>query len=121
MPRTLLATQDIPFEGNAALTFNAADQANGMKFVADGRTALIVKNGSGATRTVTLTDVADTKGRRAPSSKTSISVAAGAERWIGPLPSEGWTQPTGNDQGTVLVDIDSATSVTIAVPRFNQQ
>lgn len=120
MARTTIPTQEIAFEANAAITYNAADQANGMKFVADGRTVLVVKNTSGSGRTITITDVPDSNGRLAPSAKKSISVATATERWIGPLPFEGWAQGSGADQGTVQVDVDNGTGVTIGCVRFNQ-
>jgi len=121
MARTTIPTQAIAYQSNAAITFNAADQPNGMKFTPDGQTVIIVKNGSGSTRTVTITDVPDSRGRRAPSAQTSISVAAGAERWIGPYPYDGWAQQSGADQGMVQLDVDSGTSVSIACVQLTRQ
>lgn len=121
MPRTTIATQDLAFEANATITQNATDQANGMRFKADGRTALIFNNTSGGARAVTLTDAPDEKGRLAPAAKKTVTLPTTGLRIVGPLPSGGWNQPSGDDAGFTQVDIDNATGVTVGCVRLNQQ
>lgn len=121
MPRTTIATQEVAFESNATITQNATDQANGMRFLANGRTVLVFNNTSGAARTVTLTDAPDQHGRLAPTAKKTISLPTTGLRWVGPLPGNGWNQPSGTDAGFTQVDIDNATGVTVGCVRFNQQ
>lgn len=121
MPRTTIATQEVAFESNATVTQNATDQANGMRFKADGRTVLLFNNTSGAARTVTLTDAPDEKGRLAPTAKKSIALPTTGLRLVGPLPSNGWNQASGEDVGFTQVDIDNATGVTVGCVRTNQQ
>lgn len=121
MPRTAIAVQEVAFQGNAAISFAAFDQPNGMKFPADGRTVLIINNAAGVPRNVTLISVPESRyGRSAPSAQTAIAIAAGAIRLIGPLPPEVWNQQSGADQGFAQVDIDVGTSVTVAAVRLNQ-
>ena len=121
MARTTVATQEVAFEGNATITQNATDAANGMRFVADGRTVLVFNNTSGGARTVTLTDAPDEKGRLAPTAKKSISLPTTGLRWVGPLPGNGWNQSSGADAGFTQVDIDNATGVTVGCVRLSQQ
>lgn len=121
MPRTTIATQNVPFESNATATQNATDQANGMRFLADGRTSLIFNNTSGAARTVTLTDAPDEKGRLAPTAKKTIALPTTGLRIVGPLPGNGWNQTSGADAGYTQVDIDNASGVTVACVRLNRQ
>jgi len=111
----------IAFESNATITQNATDQANGMRFLADGRTELIFNNTSAAARTVTITDTPDEHGRLAPTAKKSISLPTTGLRIVAPLPGNGWNQPSGTDAGFVQVDIDNATGVTVGCVRTNRQ
>jgi hypothetical protein len=63
-------------------TFVAADVA-GDEFVNDGQTMLVVKNdGSGS---ITVTIASQVQCNQGFTHNTTVTIAAGAEKWIGPL------------------------------------
>ena len=79
-----------------------------------GRTFLVVKNGSGASVTVTLDDPNSSApvGALQFNPDVAVAVPAGAERWIGPL-SDG--RFTNDSDGLVAWTYSAVTSVTVAV------
>lgn len=89
MPRTQVVPQSIQRAG-AIPTYNPATVTDGDSFVNDGRTWVHVKNGSASPVTLTIAvpqtvdglDVAD----------RTVSVAAGAEKVIGPFPTTTYNQ-----------------------------
>jgi hypothetical protein len=108
MPRTLLATTDTTLAG-VAVTYGAADAANGNYFVNTGEQLLHVKNGSGASITVTVVSVPCSHGR---TSDVTVTVPASGDRIIGPFPNELFNQV---DTNQVNVNFSAGTSVTVAV------
>ena len=89
-------------------TFAAADAA-GDEFLNSGRTFLIVKNGGTAAINVTVNS-------QKPCNygfdhDIVVSVAAGAEEWIGPFSRERFN----DSNGKVQVSYSDVTSVTVAI------
>jgi hypothetical protein len=76
---------------------------------------LLVKNGSGSPITLTLNVQKTYKGYSLTS--PTIVIAAGAEQAIGPIPAEVHviTNPANSNNGYILVDFSSVTTVTAAV------
>jgi hypothetical protein len=109
MARTAITPQIIVRDQNAAVTFVAADAVNGMTFVNDGNTELLVNNGGGSPCTVTVHSVADPFGR---TGDLTPAVAAAALEAFPVLDPVLFNQP-GSSQ--VNVDFSEGTSVTVAV------
>lgn len=106
-----LAVQQVTLAGLNP-TFAAAS-AGGDKFLGGPTTKLIVKNGSGGAITVTVDSVV-------PSSwgtdvDVVVSVPAGGERHIGPLPEQRFASPA---DGLVAVTYSGVTSLTVAAVRI---
>lgn len=78
--------------GSATLTFTAADTTNGNSFplATSQNVLLIVTNTAGAPGTVTITSVADRKGRTGDIA--TYSIAANSTAAFGPFPFDGWLQ-----------------------------
>lgn len=76
-------------------------------FLNDGRTFLVVKNGGGSAIDVTISDVVPCN--YGFTHDLVVSVAAGAEEWIGVLPVGRF-----NDNGYATVTYSDITSVTAA-------
>lgn len=108
MARTAIAVQQVQKNKSGALTFAAADQANGMSFPNDGNTTLRVKNAGGSPITVTVASVACSHGRT--SDIVQVVAATTGDVLIGPLEPSLFNQ----SGGVVFVDFTSATSVTVA-------
>lgn len=103
-----------PAASGTAITFVAA-AAGGDKFANSGSERLIVKNASGGSITVTIDSPGTCNfGASADSAHDLIvTVADGAESWIGPL-----SQAQYNDtNGFANISYSAATSVTVAVTR----
>lgn len=102
-------------EGGVALSFGAA--AANDTFKNDGRTLLIVKNGSGSTVTVTVTaqkTSANVSGLGAVTkSDASGTVADGAEKAFGPFPTRAYNDA----DGQAHIGYSATTSVTVALLR----
>lgn len=93
--------------------------ANGDSFFNDGKTILVVKNGSGSSVTVTIkalrTQFLDSQLGEVAFADQTYTVAASGERWIGPFKDAIYS-----NGGAVIVAYSSATSVTaaaISLPR----
>lgn len=115
MPRTALSAQDLgQYAAGAALTLNAVDQPNGNTFPNDGKTFLMVTNGSGGSLTVTVTG-ATTPDRSYGQTVTKTYAPANGARWlIGPFSPAVFNQST----GLVNVDWSTGSSVTCAVVTY---
>lgn len=116
MPRTNLTKTTAPgayAAAGAAVTLAAADVANGNQFAASGKDLIVAYNSGASSHTVTITSVNDSLGRRGDI--TAESIAAGAFRIYGPLPSAGWSQ----SDGTIQVSANHAEVLlgVIAVPQ----
>ena len=106
MARSVLAVQPAVVAGlNAA--FTAAD-ALGHTIVNNGRTALIVKNGSAASINVTITPGGTAGGYVV--TPVVVAIAAAEEGYIGSFPA----YPFNTTGGLVQVDFSAVTSVTVA-------
>lgn len=111
MARTALtsATSSSYADGVADVNFQAVDQPNGNSFTNDGKTVLLVNNGSGGNVNVTFAVSASKYTVNDAITKTPNGpVAAGDVGFYGPFP----TAIYGN---TVNVDYDTGTSITAAV------
>lgn len=78
----------------AALTFTAADTSNKEQMILTGREILIIFNSDASPHTVTIDSVTDPTTNRT-GSLTTVSVAAGAYKMIGPLAPDGWRNSSG--------------------------
>ncbi|WP_328683145.1 hypothetical protein [Streptomyces sp. NBC_00343] len=107
MARTALTAQKFATLGLAP-TYATPDAA-GVSLRSSGKQVLHVKNGSGASITVTL-KIAKTIEGQAVTNPTA-TVGAGADKFFGPF-SDNYEQLDGTD--TVFVDLSSVTTVTVA-------
>lgn len=109
--RTLIALTTVAAAAEGAVTFTAADAANGMYFVNDGRTVLLVKNADASPHTATISSVPDPYGR---TGDIAVVTAAGATNAAGVLPTALFNQTGAAALGQVFVGFDAGTSVTVA-------
>lgn len=115
MPRTNIPLTTLGLPGNAQLTETNADQANGMSFVNAGDCFLVVHNGDGSSRTVTVGSVA-----QPPLGRTGDvvrAVAASARAILGPFRVDGFCQA----DGTVNVDFSVGTTTAVKVSLIKVQ
>lgn len=94
-------------------TYNAATVTTGDKVLADSRTWIHVKNGSGGSITVTVSGAGQTPYLVNNPDKV-YTIGTGAEQWIPMLPEFG----NPNDGRLVTFVCSSVTSVTFAVGRI---
>lgn len=114
MARDALAVQALAAHGGslADATFNAVTASNGSYFLNDGNVVLLCKNASGgASRTITVTSVADEWGR---TGDVELTVADGDIGVIGRFRPNLFNQIGAGDLGKVFVDYDDDTGLTIA-------
>lgn len=111
MARTQIPVTTVARAAEGAVTFTAADAANGMFFNNDGRTVLLMKNADAASHTATIRSVPDENGRLGD---IAVATAAGATNVSGVLPTALFNQTTAGSLGQVNVDFDAGTSVTVA-------
>ena len=114
MARTTLAATDVPGKfatDGVAVTWAAADAANGNQFVCTGREVLLARNTDASAHTVTVTSTADSAGRTGDI--TADSIAADAMHVYQEFPTVGWMQ----SNGYIYVDCDDVT-VELAVLRL---
>jgi len=95
--------------GGASPTYSPATVA-GDEFRPDARTLVHVKNGSGASITVTIPAYGSGPGGN-PVANRTVSVPAGGERVIGPFDPSGFSAP----DGLAMLLYSAVTSVTVAV------
>ena len=110
MARTQIPVQTITKNTAAAAAFMDADGSNGMYFVNDGKTELLVQNGGGSSCTVTVHSVADPYGR---TGDLTPAVAAGALLSVPEMDAILFNQQLGG-ASVVEIDFSEATSVTVA-------
>lgn len=115
MPRTAITLQEIGSLGKEDLTFQAADQANGMTMENDGRTFLIIKNDDASPKQVTVNSVADDNNRLGDLVQ---SVAASAIGIIYPSRGGIFNQKGATDFGLTQVDFDADTSLSLVAVRY---
>lgn len=106
MPRTALAVQTVKPEG--VIPAYTAANADGHAIANRGRMCLHVKNGGGSAIDVTLVTGATVGGRAV--ADDVVSVAAGAEKLIGPFSESVYNQ----SGGVMHVDFSAVTTVTVA-------
>lgn len=115
---TVLTVQQMlgPFDAYGALaahfTFAAGTITDGDTFQCTGREILLVKNGTG-TNTITITSIADEKGRTKDITTYSLAAGLFAAFGIGLTNAQGWKAAA----GTVRITVSSA-EVTVAVLRL---
>jgi hypothetical protein len=110
MARTALAITDVTAQPpNVQVGAVAMDAVNNNMFLNDGRIVLIVGNPSGGSLNVTFVSVADRLGR---TGDLVISIPAGLQRIVGPLPQTGWNQ-LGTDVGNVYINPGSGLNVAL--------
>ena len=113
MPRTLIPTNTIIRDGIApALT--AGDTANGMYFVNDGRTFLYVLDVAAGVANFTFVTPGTVDTLAIGDRTVQVAVDATEGMFIGPFPPNIYNQ----SDGTVHVDIDDDTSVTVEAFRL---
>jgi len=106
-----LTTQAISLAGLAPNYSNAA--GGGDKCAPGDRNFVHVKNGSGASITVTLTAAAVVRGQAV--SNVTVTIAAGADKMIGPLNEDLLKNAS---DGLCAIGYSSATTVTVAALRI---
>lgn len=112
MARTALTSQQVSRAGIIP-TYSAVTHPDGNSFInVDERNFIHVKNGSGGSLTVTV-QTPITIDSLAVTDLT-VSIAAGAEKLIGPFPLAYYNQTDGH----VYIDYSTGTSITIAVLRL---
>ena len=118
MARTLIALNTIARAGvQPALT--AGDDANEMYFVNDGRTFIYALNTGGASNLTFLTP--GTVDTHAIANRTvAVAVDATEGMFIGPFPPSVWNNAgaAAADNGTVHIDIDDDTTLTLGAFRL---
>jgi len=108
MPATELTVSTITTSGLTPPTYADANAA-GNYFINNGKTFLIVKNASASPIKVTIDSPAYCD--QGFQHDVEVTVAAGAEKWIGPFP----TVRFNDSSGDVQITYDAVTNVTVAV------
>lgn len=113
MARTAITVQQ-PALAGATPTYGSADQANGNSFVWPGVPCLLhIKNTNGATRTITLTNNGQKLGGLSTTSPVVVIPATTGDKMIALSDPAGLLQ----SDGSIYLDWDASTGVTIAVVR----
>lgn len=114
MARTNIPLQALPAIGGAAITWTAADQANGMYFVNDGDSILMVRNTDASPHATTVSSVADVYGRTGDLVATPVAISGSNDgiAMFSRLPAHLFNQPGTNNCN---VDFASATGMSVAV------
>lgn len=112
MARTEIPITDVPFQEGVEITETPVDSANGMMFLNDGMTLIVLRN-SNVSMDVTVTAVAveDEAGRAVD---FVLNVDSQKLGFIGPLRNAWWNQRSGVDIGKVYLDFDIDTDISIA-------
>ena len=115
MPRTVIEGTNVDPQESVTLNFADADAMNGMMFLNDGSSVLVVRNENDMDDVeVTIVAVPDEAGRAVDYVET---VEAGDEQIFGPLRPAWWNQTVGN-VGFVYVDFDDDTDISVGVINF---
>jgi len=112
MPRTAIAVQAVQKNKAGQLTSVTPDAVNQMNFVNDGETELVVHNGDGSAKTVTIVSVPCEHGR---TGDIVQNVAAGERAILGPFDKLLFNQA----DGTVNVDFSASTNVKVSARKRN--
>ena len=121
MARTVIPVQTLSKNDSAAITWTAADNANGNYFINDGKTILLAKNeGAGGARTVTIDAVSDPFGRAVDEEMTvaAFDTPEPGLNSSGFLDPVAWNQLGTGDLGRVHVDCDADTDLYLAALKF---
>lgn len=110
MPRTFVSPVS-PAVTGTQLTYSAVTAGAGNGDAVRPNVALLVKNGSGASLTITLITGGTVDNLALPD--PTITVPAGQDFLIGPFPGS-YPQQAGTDVGYVYVEYSSATTITRA-------
>lgn len=114
MARADLAVQDTNRQsGLLDVTYSAAN-ADGEQFLNDGKTLLLVQNGSGSPLVVTVQTAQTVEGNAI--ADPTFTVAAGDDAILGPFTPSLFNQVA---DGKVYSDTDAQTSITVAAVRMN--
>jgi hypothetical protein len=114
MARTAITVQ-APALAGATPTYGSVDQANGNSFVWPGVPCLLhIKNTNAANRTITLTNNGAKLGGLALASPTLLIPLTSGDKMIALVDPSGLLQA----DGSIYLDWDAATNVTIAVVRL---
>lgn len=103
-----LTVQDVARTGLSPSFASAA--ASGDAFANNGNTLFYVKNGDASAKTITIASQYSSPPVGTAQDDIAVSVPAGEERMIGPLPQSGYNDGDGKAQ----VTYDDVTSVTVA-------
>lgn len=115
MPRTVITPTNVDPQESETLTLEDADAMNGMMFVNDGSSVLIVKNDDAMlTPTVTIVAVPDEAGRSVNYAK---AVAVESTEVFGPFRQAWWNQTTTN-LGYVYVNFSDDTNVSVGLLNY---
>jgi len=114
MVRTVLTNgiQGVPQTG-LDLVFEAIT-VDGKKIPNNGKVIIVIRNGSGGTRTVTIQTPAVVEGDLAIGERIIGSILTTEDRYIANLTPGTYNQQSGADAGSLFIDVDTDTSVTIA-------
>jgi hypothetical protein len=118
MARTNIPIQTIPAFGGKinTVTWTNADTANGMVFVNDGKTLLLMKLTDTSNKTVTVSSVADPYGRTGDTAITVPLMSAGEDgvSIAGPFDPALFNQRGASDLGKVFVGTSADTGLKLA-------
>ena len=87
---------------------------DGKKIPNNGKVIIMIKNGSGGTRVITVQTPAVVEGDLAVAERVIGAILTTEDRLIANLTPSTYNQPSGVDAGMVYIDADVDTSVTIA-------
>lgn len=112
--RTPVAVQQLTFTVPAEVTMSTV--GTHWRFVNDGRSMLVVRNGGASPVTVTVYGTPEPRFGRV--ANAVLTIAAGNVGIFPPLPPEAFNQRTGPDTGRVYVEFSATTDVTAGVLRL---
>ncbi len=115
MARTAIEITTVVPQESIDLPLQEVDVDNGMMFLNDGSTLLLVTNAGGATRTVTIVAVPDEAGR---SVNYVANVADGDTIMFGPFRQAWWNQE-GTDVGKVYVNFSAGSDANLVLQCIN--
>jgi hypothetical protein len=115
MARTAIEITQIKPQESILVATQAADPTNGMMFINDGSTVLVVRNTGGDTRTVTIVAVPDEAGRAV---NYVATVGDGETKAFGVFRQAWWNQ-SGVDEGKVYVNFSADSDANLVVQCIN--
>jgi hypothetical protein len=118
MPRVKVTTSTLPYSGSLeAVTWTAADAANGHYTTDDGLSVLALRNNDAQPKTVTIVSAPDSRLRRVGDVQIVVPAASGgvaSVAFFGLHPADGWRQPGTQD---VNINVSNATGLSLAAIR----